>query len=263
MVETDFWETLMRLDHGSHKKKLTRPHGVEGRTSSCLFLDLKTLLLLFLIWTFTSEIFLSFSSKQNVIFQHYYVVLNLSDEGNTSTKVAGDSTVFDLNKTWLGMLMRMLCHPVVKRSQQLTDRMLRLLAQIARNLSSSSTLQGSDQKKSENAAALAGQTHTSDSTAQSSVAQSSDARSVDECIMFVVVKISIWKRNPFKRCGSPKYFINLILIFILLLQLLIRNSFLIFFFKIRCRLKMSSSSSLSISFLFPCRSYSNKISSVS
>ena len=42
--------------------------------------------------------------------------------------------------------MRMLCHPVVKRSQQLTDRMLRLLAQISRNIPSSSTVQGGGKK---------------------------------------------------------------------------------------------------------------------
>ena len=39
-----------------------------------------------------------------------------------------------LTCSWLSLLMRMLSHPVVKRSQQLTDRMLRLLSQIARNI---------------------------------------------------------------------------------------------------------------------------------
>ena len=41
-----------------------------------------------------------------------------------------------LAMSWLALLMQMLSHPVVKRSQQLTDRMLRLLSQIGRNIAS-------------------------------------------------------------------------------------------------------------------------------
>lgn len=78
-------------------------------------------------------------------FTIYYL---LADDPSSSTKSKDE--IFDLSRTWLGMLMRMLSHPVVKRSQQLTDRMLRLLAQISRNirqLSSSSAASKTDEKK--------------------------------------------------------------------------------------------------------------------
>lgn len=40
----------------------------------------------------------------------------------------------DIESTCMGELMRMLTHPTIKRSQQLTDRLLRLLAQISLHL---------------------------------------------------------------------------------------------------------------------------------
>ena len=42
----------------------------------------------------------------------------------------------DIEMTCMGELMRMLNHPVIKRSQQLIDRLLRLLAQISVHLPS-------------------------------------------------------------------------------------------------------------------------------
>nr|XP_039271692.1 E3 ubiquitin-protein ligase HUWE1-like isoform X2 [Styela clava] len=45
-----------------------------------------------------------------------------------------DLTSSDIELTCMGELLRMLAHPVLKRSQQLTDRLLRLLAQISLHL---------------------------------------------------------------------------------------------------------------------------------
>lgn len=57
-----------------------------------------------------------------------------SPADNASSSNATSVKSNDLSHSWLSVLMRMLSHPVVQRSQQLTDRMLRLLAQISRNV---------------------------------------------------------------------------------------------------------------------------------
>ena len=74
-------------------------------------------------------------------------------------------------------MMRMLCHPVVKRSQQLTDRMLRLLAQISRNIPTSNTVQTGNKKTSESAPAASDQAAPADSAATSSAPASQAANS--------------------------------------------------------------------------------------
>nr|CAB3254981.1 E3 ubiquitin-protein ligase HUWE1-like [Phallusia mammillata] len=89
--------------------------------------------------------------------------MHSTEEDTTSTSKSKEE-LFDLSRTWLGMLMRMLSHPVVKRSQQLTDRMLRLLAQISRNitqLSSSSANKTDEKKVADNSASVANSSETS------------------------------------------------------------------------------------------------------
>uniref|UniRef100_F6XN27 HECT-type E3 ubiquitin transferase n=1 Tax=Ciona intestinalis TaxID=7719 RepID=F6XN27_CIOIN len=85
MIETDFWDILLRLDASSAHKNL-----------------IKTFL----------------------------------DDPHVAGDSASEKSNIDLSITWLGVLMRMLSQPVVKRSQQLTDKMLRLLAQISRYITS-------------------------------------------------------------------------------------------------------------------------------
>nr|XP_026689880.1 E3 ubiquitin-protein ligase HUWE1-like [Ciona intestinalis] len=90
MIETDFWDILLRLDASSaHKKKVAARH------------------------------------------QHFN-----EDDPHVAGDSASEKSNIDLSITWLGVLMRMLSQPVVKRSQQLTDKMLRLLAQISRYITS-------------------------------------------------------------------------------------------------------------------------------
>ncbi len=73
-----------------------------------------------------------------------------------------------LTTSWLSLLMRMLSHPVVKRSQQLTDRMLRLLAQISRSIDAPPLATSYDS------------TSGGDGRQQSSQAASSSAQNVDQ-----------------------------------------------------------------------------------
>ncbi|XP_076800643.1 E3 ubiquitin-protein ligase HUWE1-like isoform X1 [Clavelina lepadiformis] len=136
-VETDFWETLLRLDVTTYHKK---------RSSS----------------------------------RHVHPA---EDDPSAAGKASVDPSKFDLCTTWLGVLMRMLCHPVVKRSQQLTDRMLRLLAQISRNISSASgPLSKSGQKTNDGRRPTSStRTNTTDSNTPSDapVQQNVESRSLD------------------------------------------------------------------------------------
>ena len=63
-------------------------------------------------------------------------ISTVNSEGNECNAVSSDAVNFDASP--LGELMSMLAHPVLRRSQQLTDRLLRLLGLASMSLASSS-----------------------------------------------------------------------------------------------------------------------------
>lgn len=56
--------------------------------------------------------------------------------GNSDEKRVVENATQDIEATCMGELLRMLAHPVIQRSQQLTDRLLRLLALVSAHLPS-------------------------------------------------------------------------------------------------------------------------------
>lgn len=71
-------------------------------------------------------------SQSQVFYGLFNEPLSRQDAGDE--KRVQELASSDIELTCMGELMRMLTHPVIKRSQPLTDRLLRLLAQISLHL---------------------------------------------------------------------------------------------------------------------------------